>query len=164
LWSERQGFCRGGACLRPLRLFSPFLLFAAAFLLLASSPALRASDRVEWKPYDQAIVRVDEHPPADWNLYRVGKKDNRMLLQLGARFLLILVDRHEVYELDPKKLERKGNSIFWREEDRPAKPVPSSLWSYRDIGLAWRIEFHLDPEGRAFSIELPHPPDVRNVG
>ncbi len=135
-------------------------LLAAAFLL---APSLRASDRVEWKPYDNAFVRIDEHPPADWNLYHVGKKDDRMLLQLGTRFLLVLVKDHEIYELDPKKLDRKGDSIFWRENDRPDKPLTSSLWTFRDIGLAWHIEFHLDAEGRTFSIEIPHPPDVRNI-
>ncbi len=157
---ERKGFCRGGACLRPLFL-SPLILFFAASLFLA--PALRASDRVEWKPYDNAFLRIDEHPPADWNLYHVGKKDDRLLLQLGARFLLILVKDQQVYELDPKKLERKGNAIFWHENDRPDKPLASSLWTFHDIGLAWHIEFHLDAEGRAFSIELPHPPNVRTI-
>jgi len=164
---EPEGFCGGGACplwlacLRPLFLFSSILFFAAAFFLLA--PALRASDRVEWKPYDNAFLRIDEHPPADWNLYHVGKKDDRILLQLGARFLLILVRDQQVYELDSKKLERKGNVIFWHENDRPDKPLASSLWTFHDIGLAWHIEFHLDAEGRSFSIELPHPPDIRSI-
>jgi len=129
----------------------------------SATPLLLASSRVEWKSYDQAIVRVDDHPPADWNLYHIGKKDDRMLLQLGGRFLLILVNRHEVYELDPKKLEQKGDSYFWHEDDHPDKPLATSLWVYRDIGLAWRIEFHLDAEGRSLSIELPHPVDVRTV-
>jgi hypothetical protein len=158
---EREGLCRGGGCFRPLFLFASILFFAAAFFLLA--PALRASDRVEWKPYDNAFLRIDEHPPADWNLYHVGKKDDRLLLQLGVRFLLILVKDQQVYELDPKKLERKGNAIFWHEDDRPDKPLASSLWTFHDIGLAWHIEFHIDAEGRAFSIELPHPPDVRAI-
>jgi hypothetical protein len=156
-----EGFCRGGACLRPLFLFSSILFFAAAFLFLA--PALRASDRIEWKPYDNAFLRIDEHPPADWNLYHVGKKDDRILLQLGARFLLILVRDQQVFELDPKKLDRKGNAILWHENDRPDKPLASSLWTFHDIGLAWHIEFHLDAEGRSFSIELPHPPDIRTI-
>jgi len=139
------------------------LRFALLVTLAFLAPALRASDRVEWKPYDNAFLRIDEHPPADWNLYQVGKKDDRLLLQLGARFLLILVKDHQVYELDPKKLDRKGDAILWHESDRPDKSLASSLWTFRDIGLAWHIEFHLDTEGRSFSIEIPHPVDVRTI-
>jgi hypothetical protein len=128
------------------------------FTCLHSSPSLlRAAEKVEWKPVQSALLRVDDHPPKDWNLYTADKKNDRLLVQLGGRYLLVLVNQRQVYELDPAKLEHKDDTILWREDDRPSGPLPESGWITHDVGEAYRIHFRLDTEGRVFDIDIPHP-------
>ncbi|MGD0715822.1 MAG: hypothetical protein ABSB24_16790, partial [Gaiellaceae bacterium] len=52
---------------------------------LACSPLARAADKVEWKPVPEALLRVDDHPPKDWNLYSAEKKNDRLMVQIGGR-------------------------------------------------------------------------------
>jgi hypothetical protein len=124
---------------------------------LACSPLARAADKVEWKPVPEALLRVDDHPPKDWNLYSAEKKNDRLMVQIGGRYLLVLVNQHRLYELDPAKLEHKQDDIIWREQDRPAAPLASSEWIIHDVGEAYRAHFHLDAEGHTFDIDIPHP-------
>jgi len=125
--------------------------------LYSSAPLLHAAEKVEWKPVESALLRIDDHPPANWNLYTADKKNDRLLVQLGARYLLVLVNQRQVYELDPAKLDHKQDTIVWREDDRPAVPLPGSGWITHDVGEAYRIHFRLDAEGRVFDIDIPHP-------
>jgi hypothetical protein len=119
--------------------------------------ALSAAEKSEWKPVSSALLRVDDHPPKDWNLYSAGKKNDRLIIQLGGRYLLVLVNQRRVYEIEPAKLEHKEDAVLWSEDDRPAAPLISSGWITRDVGEAYRIHFRLDTEGRVFDIDIPHP-------
>jgi hypothetical protein len=131
---------------------------AAALAFVASfARILPAADEIEWKPVEAALLRVDDRPPATWNLYTAGKKNDRLLIQLGGRYLFVDTNRRRVYELDPAKLDHKGDSIMWRESDRPADSLPESAWITRDVGEAYRIHFRLDAEGHVFDIDIPHP-------
>jgi hypothetical protein len=139
-------------------IFARLVALIGLFACLHSSPAvLRAAEKVEWKPIESALLRIDDHPPANWNLYTADKKNDRLLVQLGARYLLVLVNQRQVYELDPAKLDHKQDTVLWREEDRPADPLPESGWITHDVGEAYRIHFRLDTEGRVFDIDIPHP-------
>jgi len=57
-----------------------------ALLCLMSGLGSRADGKVVWKQLDQAILRVDDQPPKDWNIYRANRKGDVLLLQLGGRF------------------------------------------------------------------------------
>jgi hypothetical protein len=130
----------------------------AAFACAAAfASILPAAEKIEWKPLESALLRVDDHPPANWNLYTADKKNDRLLIQLGGRYLFVDVNRRQVYELDPAKLEHKEDTVLWREDDRPATPLPESEWITHDVGEAYRIHFRLDTEGRVFDIDIPHP-------
>jgi hypothetical protein len=126
-------------------------------LIGALAFVLPAADKIEWKPVGAALLRVDDRPPATWNLYSADKKNDRLLLQLGGRYLFVDVNHRQVYELDPAKLDHKGDSLMWREDDRPAAALPESEWITHDVGEAYRIHFRLNTEGRVFDIDLPHP-------
>ncbi len=62
------------------------LLGACMVAGLAGLAASAAGKPIAWKPADQALLRVDDRAVKDWNVYQAGKKDNRLLLQIGARF------------------------------------------------------------------------------
>jgi len=133
---------------------------AFALILIARA---NAADKLTWKPLVNAILRVDDSPPKLWNLYHTGKKIDPLLLELGSRFLVIYVRNATVYEVSPAVLEHKGNELLWRETDKPEKPLPTSNWSTRDVGSAWRVQLNLANEGRHLDIEIPHMPDLRGL-
>ena len=138
---------------------------AAAFVLLATVaaalPAAAAGKPLIWKPAQQAILRVDDQAVKEWDVYQVEKNNDRHLVQLGGRFLLVDAAQQQVFELLPATIERKGSELLWDPADRPAKPLATSNWVVRDVGPALRIKVRLDAEGRALDLQLPHPSSRR---
>jgi len=136
---------------------------AFAALLLFPTVGLHANDKdkVVWKPIPNVILQVDSRAPKEWNVFQAGKKFDPLLVQIGFRYLVVYVHNMEAYEIKPEQLEHKGDNLLWRETDKPAKPTPTSDWSTKDVGSAFRILLKLADEGRIVNIELPQMPDVR---
>lgn len=140
---------------------------ARAGALVACAVALaghsRAADKatIVWKPIEDAILQIDSHAPKEWNVYQPGKKFDPLLLQIGLRYLAIYVRNEQIYEIKPEKLQHKGEDLLWRETDKPAKPLPTSDWSTKDVGSASRILVKLSGEGRTIDIQIPQMPDMR---
>ena len=132
---------------------------AAAVVLLAAvaaAPTPAAGNPLTWKPAQQAILRVDDQALKEWDVFQVEKKNDRFLVQLGGRFLLLDAAQKQVFELVPATIERKGSDLLWDPADRPAKPLATSNWAVRDVGPAQRIRVRLDAEGRALDLQVPH--------
>ena len=138
-----------------------FAGFAALLVVLAIG--VRAAERVTWKPVEDALLRIDDRAPKQWSLYHAGKKFDPLLLQLGSRVLAIYVRNQAVYEIPPAQIEHKGEVLLWRETDKPEKPLPTSDWSTRDVGSAWRVRLKLAEEGRLVDIQIPQMPDLRGL-
>jgi len=117
--------------------------------------------KIVWKMIPDAILQVDSRAPKIWNVFQAGKKFDPLLLQIGSRYLVIYVRKMEVYEISSDHLERKGEDLLWRETDKPAKPIPTSDWSTKDVGSASRILVKLAAEGRIVDIQIPQVPDLR---
>ena len=147
------------------------LAASAALLSLAimgatyefAAGALAKDKPLSWKPIENALLRVNDAPPKEWGVYRSGKKNEPLLLQIGSRFLLIETRDRQVFELDPSKIERKSGEILWSPADRPAKPLASSNWVADDIGAAFIIKVKLDDESALVDLQLPHPPNVGSL-
>lgn len=118
---------------------------------------------LSWRPIEDALLRVNDTPPKEWGVYRTGKKNEPLVLQIGSRFLLIQSHDHQVFELDPAKIERKSKELLWSPADRPAKPLVTSDWLVDDIGAAFVIKVKLDAENAVVDLQLPHPPDVGSL-
>ena len=133
---------------------------AVLFLLLITS---RAADKetIVWKPIEDAILQVDSRAPKEWNVYQPGKKFDPLLLEIGSRYLVIYVRSEQIFEIKPEQLQHKGDDLVWRETDKPAKPLPTSDWSTKDVGSASRILVKLSAEGRTINIQIPQMPDLR---
>jgi len=121
-----------------------------------------AAEKIVWKPLDRVLLKVDEKPARIWSVYHVDKKDNLLLVALGRRYLLLDIREHQIYELDPAKLERRDKDLLWLEADRPAKPLPTDDWTVRDVGPARRIRAKLASEGRVLEVQVPIQPDLRH--
>jgi hypothetical protein len=141
--------------------------FAAIVLVIVAgigSPRVRGSsdkDKIIWIPVQNAILQVDSRAPKEWNVFQPGKKFDPLLVQIGSRFLVIYVRNMEAYEIKPEQLLHRGDFLIWVETDKPAKPLPTSDWSTKDVGSATRILLKLTGEGRVVNIELPKMPDLR---
>ena len=136
-------------------------ILAASLFVLAASSRAAEREKIVWKPIPDAILQVDSRAPKLWNVFQPGKKFDRLLLQLGSRYLVIYVRNMQVYEIKPEQLQHKGEDLLWRETDRPAKPVATSDWSTKDVGSAMRILLKLADEGRIVDIQIPQVPDLR---
>jgi hypothetical protein len=134
---------------------------ALAVLLFVLTGSLRAAEKIDWKPIPDALLQIDARPAKLWNLYRAGKKSDPLLLQLGARWLVIYIRNQAVYEIKPEQLEHKGEDLLWRDADKPEIPVQTSDWSTKDIGSAVRLQVKLATEGRLLDIQIPQVPDLR---
>ena len=136
--------------------------FGVLLFLQVAGPCRAANkDQVVWKQIPDAILQVDGRAPKIWNLWRAGKRDDPLLLQLGSRSLVIYVRSKEVYEIKPEQLRRKGEDLLWRETDKPNKPLATSDWSTKDVGSASRLQLKLADEGRLIDIQIPQMPDLR---
>ena len=135
--------------------------FLPAILLFASiSPA---ADYTVWKPIEQALLKIDEKPVKLWTLYREEKDKHakRLLLQLGARFLLIDTPSRAVDEFRPESFERHGKDLRQSRSGPPAKVLATGEWVLREAGMVRIIHVRLNDEGRAVEIQLPSLPDLR---
>lgn len=137
---------------------------AVILALLPLAAPTRAKDKaVAWKPIDQVLLRVDDQPVKNWNLYQEGKKSDPLLLAMGNRFLLIEIHDHKIFELAPNTVEHKGSDLMWDPAERPAAPLATTDWLIKDVGLAYRVAFRLEAEKRDYDVQLPHPIDLRYI-
>jgi hypothetical protein len=128
------------------------------------APALQAKDKpVSWKSISDALLRVNDEPLKDWNVYQAGKKNDPLLLQLGTRFLLLEVRDQKMFEIDPSTIKHSSDEVVWDPSDHPAKPLATSEWTTRDVGAAYRISIKLDSESRVLDLQLPHPLNIGDL-
>ena len=134
---------------------------AGLLFVLAANVRAADKDKIVWKMVPDAILQIDSRAPKVWNVYRTGKKLDPLLLQIGARMLVVYVHNEAVYEIKPELFEHKGDDLLWRESDKPEKPLATSNWTTKDVGSAWRILLKLTDEGRLLDIQIPQMPDLR---
>ena len=166
--TRRTSYRTRFADLRPASLAGTIAALAVtmgfAFLAGVAGPAALARAKpLDWKAAEQAILRVDDHPVAEWNLYQAGKKDDRLLLQMNARFLLIDVTARQIFELDPSKIEHRGAGLRWDPDDHPDKPLETATWLVKDVGGAYRFSARLVAENHVLDVQIPHPLDLRPI-
>jgi hypothetical protein len=142
---------------------------AIAYLLLLAfvqmhGVAFAGDKTVAWKPADSPMLRLDDRPVADWNVFLEGKKNNPLLIEMGKRYLLVDQVKRQVFELDPMKIEHKGTELYWDPADRPDKPLETAMWIVKDVGLAYRVSAKLVAENHVIDVQIPHPLDLKKVG
>jgi len=140
---------------------------ALVFCLLAVAPlaSAPAPEVVVWLPVKDALLEIDSKPAKLWTLYYVKKdrKEQRFMLQIGSRYLMIDTQLRLITEFDSKEFTRKGVNYEMPREARGRIVLPSQDWVLRDVGTAFLIQIKLKEEGRMIQIELPKWPDFRNV-
>ncbi len=135
----------------------PRLLFLSAVILCgfaAVAHARPAARTVTWKPVDLAILKFNDEAPKSWNIYHTEKK-GWLLVRLWKRYLLVSLADEEVYDIDPKTLEAKGDALVWTEPEIPEELVYVTDWNQRDIGPFRRVRFRFGKDGHVLELQLP---------
>jgi hypothetical protein len=146
------------------RLLATWSLIVLAALCLPTRNALAGGKPLPWKSIEDALLRVDDAPPAkDWGIYQTEKKTDRLLIQIGNRFLLIEVHDRQIFEINPAKVQHKSAELLWDPTDRPTQPLATSDWSNDDAGAAFQLKAKLDSENLVLDLQLPHPPNVGDL-
>ena len=148
--------CRGGA----------LLAFACALLLPALAPlAARAGEsEIHWQSVTQAQVKVDQTTPLAWGVYQAeGKKDkpdkklsNQVLVLIGHRYLLMDLKHKQVFEVPLKQLHHQQDGIDSGDLLAASRLVPTSDWTWRDVGPAELYKMTMGDYGRILQLTVPH--------
>ncbi|MFZ0967446.1 MAG: hypothetical protein WAN13_04160 [Candidatus Acidiferrales bacterium] len=136
--------------------FLSFSLAAASF-----TGSTVAAGRVTWKLDDTAHLKLEDHIPRTWAVYRADKKKNLVLVLLVHRYLALDLKSRLIYEIDPKSLTPHGTDFESDEPDAIGHSIPTLEWNDRDVGPAERVQVRLGDYGKMLEIELPHPIDLR---
>jgi hypothetical protein len=138
------------------------VLLSAGVLSAATAYAADKDKPVTWKPITQALLRVNDQPVKNWNVYEENKKgDPLLLLAMGDRYLLIQVHERKIFEIAPAKIEHKGAELLWDPATLPTEPLATTEWLIKDVGFAYRVGVRLVAENRFVDLQLPHPMDLR---
>jgi len=140
-------------------------LWLAGLLLLATAMGAGAADRVTWKRLNAVMLKIDNKPVKAWTLYHAekDKKEHRLLLQLGTRYLMIDTQLRLITEYAPAAFDKKGETYEMERDAKGIQALASEDWILRDVGTSYLIHAKLKDEGRALEIQLPKMPDFRNV-
>ena len=114
-----------------------------------------AGSTATWKPFASAILRIDDQPPKEWNVYREGKKTENVLLQVGQRYFLIQLRAQKVSELNAATIKQNRDDLIVPNERADAKELAISDWNVKDVGPVLRVTYKLTMEGRVVLLELP---------
>ena len=149
---------------RALRAWAQLVAGGVALLLVAAVAA-GAPDKITWKRVPEAMLKVDNRPAKLWSIYHAekDKKETRLLLQLGNRYLMIDTRLRLITEYDANAFSKKGEGYEMEREAKGVKALPTGDWILRDVGTSFLIHAMLKEEGRALEIQLPKMPDFRNV-
>jgi hypothetical protein len=132
-----------------------FTITLHALALLSLASAIHAASTATWKPFDSAILRVDDHPPKDWNVYREGKKSDVVLLQVGQRYFLIQIRGQKVQELAAASIKQNHEDLIVPNDRPDAKELAISDWNVKDVGPVLRITYKVTMESQVIVLELP---------
>jgi len=151
-----------------LRFGAGGILLACATIATANAGAVNAGDtgRIHWVPVQAGQVKIDGKIPLKSGAYLPAKKEQKhdfgiVLILLGHRYIALDTKAHVAYYILPTELEAKGEDFESDDFAKADRVIPSSDWSFRDVGPAELIQFTLQDYGAALEVELPHPADLR---
>jgi hypothetical protein len=69
----------------------------------------------------------------------------------------------EAYDIDPKKVNVKNDTVEWSFADLPEKPIETPEWKERNVGNLVRVRFRLGKDGYFLELQLPLGPTGRPI-
>jgi hypothetical protein len=139
----------------------------ATICLVALATSLGADTaRIRWIPLERARLTIDGKIPLKWNVYAPEKQEKKrdpstLLILLGRRYIALDTKARLAYTVVPSDLKAEGANFESDPLTNPARVLPTSDWTIRDVGPALLVEFTLGDYGSSLEVQLPHPLDLR---
>ena len=159
---RKAQLCGSLPCARALA----FGLLLAAGLFLVGPGVAQAGmpARIDWTSVTQAQVKIDQTTPLTWAVYQPGKGDkldkklsNLVLALVGHRYLLLDLKAKQVYEIPFQQVHVQADSCETDDLAESSRLIPTSDWTWRNVGPAELYHLTLGDYGRALQLTLPHP-------
>lgn len=142
------------------------MLLACTLGVFLSAPrTARAGvpSHIDWTSVTQAQVKIDLTTPLTWAVYQPGKGDkldkklsNLVLVLVGHRYLLLDLKAKQVYEVPFKQVRVQGDACATDELTESSTLIPTSDWTWRNVGPAELYHLTLGDYGLGLQLTLPH--------
>jgi hypothetical protein len=146
---------RAGLALFSLAFFNP------AVCRGQTAPAESAPKSI-WSPVQFAIVKFNDDAPKSWNMYHTDRK-GLLLVRIWKRYLFVDLNDEEVYDIDPRKVVVKGDTVEFSFGDVPDQPIDTPEFKERNVGMLQRIRFRLGKDGHILELQMPLGPTGRPI-
>ena len=136
-----------------------FASIALLVLALLAGPAgARARERtLLWKPVTQVLLKENNHPVKNWNVYRPDKDHGLVLVQLERDWFIFNLKQKRVYRAERSEFQTRGNALVGPVPGGHAQIIKTENWDSHDVGPAQQISVRFAATGDELTIELPHP-------
>src|SRR5277367_3249849 len=128
----------------------------------AQTPAEEAAPKSVWSPVQFAIVKFNDDAPKSWNMYHTDRK-GLLLVRIWKRYLFVDLNDEEVYDIDPRKVVVKGDTVEFSFGDVPDNPIETPEFRSRSIGTLQRIRFRLGKDGHVLELQMPLGPTGKPI-
>jgi hypothetical protein len=128
----------------------------------AQIPTVESAPKSVWSPVQFAIVKFNEDAPKSWNMYHTDRK-GLLLVRIWKRYLFVDLNDEEVYDIDPRKVNVKGDTVEFSFGDVPDNPIETPEFRSRSIGMLQRVRFRLGKDGHILELQIPLGPTGRSI-
>jgi hypothetical protein len=132
-------------------------VLVAVLLLAAAAPAGARDKKLIWKPVNQALLKLNNHPVKTWDILQPDKDKNLVLVQVISAWYVLNLKEKRAYKVERKDFETQGENLVGPAPDKHAQAVKTNGWDSHDIGPAQQITIKFADNGDVLAIELPHP-------
>ena len=131
-------------------------LLALAVLAGAAGAQARGKTLV-WKPVTQVLLKENDRPVKNWNVYRPDKDQDLVLVQLERDWFIFNLKQKRVYWAERSEFQTRGDALAGPVPGGHARIVKIENWDSHDVGPAQQISVRFTATGDVLAIELPHP-------
>jgi hypothetical protein len=129
----------------------------AALILMAVAPAPARDKKLLWKPVNQALLKLNNHPVKTCNVLQADKNRNLVLVQVLNDWYILNLKEKRAYKVDHKDFDSRGENLAGPAPDKNTPVAKTDGWDSHDIGPAQQITIKIAETGDVLAIELPHP-------
>lgn len=129
----------------------------AGIILIAVVSGRARGKTMIWKPVPQALLKENNKPVKNWNVYQPDKNRNLVLVQVDRKWFVFNLKQKRVYRVEHSDFETRGDFLAGPEPDRQTIIVKTTGWDSHDVGPAQEISMRITDGGDVLTIELPHP-------
>ena len=126
-------------------------------LLAGAAGAPARGKKLVWKPVSQVLLKENNRPVKNWNVYWPDKNHNLVLVQLEGNWFLFNLKQKRVYRAERSEFQTRGEALIGPIPGSHAQIVKTESWNSHDVGPAQQIVVRFAATGDELAIELPHP-------